>query len=47
MNGIQAVATNEIATENSGKLPQRQENDAAGGGITTEENSQRTLGGEL
>lgn len=47
MNGIQAVTTNEIATENSGKLPQRQENDAAGGGITTEENGQRTLGGEL
>lgn len=47
MNGIQAVATNDIATENSGKFPQRQENDAAGGGITTKENGQRPLGGEL
>lgn len=47
MNGIQGVATDGIAKETSGKLPQSQKNDAAAGGITTKENSKRTLEGEV
>lgn len=41
------MATDGIAKENSGKLPQSQKNDAAGGGITTKDNSKRTLEGEV